>query len=95
MDACRHEEISQHNYSNVVLVTGRGRGRHWQEENQLLIYLPSSVNTGTFYASCCFSIRNPKLSRKDSRGQQALLREAVSENKMEINTCLGQASSYI
>lgn len=46
------------------------------------------MNTGTFYASCCFSIRNPELSRKDGRGQQALLREAVGENKMEINTCL-------
>lgn len=53
------------------------------------------MNIGTLYASCCLSIRNPEFSRKDSRGQQALLREAVGENKMEINTCLHQASSYI
>lgn len=48
-----------------------------------------SVNT------LCFTIRNPELSRKGSRAQQALLREAVAENKMATNTCLGQAGSYI
>lgn len=38
---------------------------------------------------------SPSSAERTAGGQQALLGEAVSENKMEINTCLGQASSYI
>lgn len=65
------------------------------KKNQLLISLPSNVNIGTLKVPCCFTTRSSELSTKVSRGQQALLIEAMDENRMGINTCLGQASSCV